>query len=288
MFEHYSVLLTSVANFLPDNGKKLNVLDCTGGGGGHSDMILERIGSLVERIDILEWDLETFLALKNKYQNNPKVVVYHLNFKDAKQLKRRYDFLLADLGLNNQQLRDLDRGFSWQDNSNLDMRIDQSSTELTALDILNSYSQAELAEIFYYYGELDYAKKLAKSIVSERHRHRISPDIFWEIIDKFYFPRKSRLNPRTLAIQALRIEVNQELLNLQSLLQDLDSLLRPQAVAVFISFHSLEDRLVKQFFKKLSLENNYELLTKKPLKGKDLDNNSNARSAKLRAIKKIK
>jgi 16S rRNA (cytosine1402-N4)-methyltransferase len=196
----------------------------------------------------------------------------------------KVDGLLLDLGVSSLQFDSGERGFSYQTNGPLDMRMDKRG-DTTAEEIINNFSKEELADIFYYYGEERQARRIAAHIVTERNRTRITTTSQLARIVAGAVPRKfqpRKIHVATKVFQALRIAVNKELDNLAEVLDSVTTILKPGGRVCIISFHSLEDRLVKRKFK-----DNPELhvLTKKPVKpgAEEIKMNPRARSAKLRA-----
>jgi 16S rRNA (cytosine1402-N4)-methyltransferase len=304
---HVSVLKDEVVEWLnPQSGQ--NFIDCTFGRGGHTKEILKKIG---DKGRVLAIDLDTE-AVSSKVESL-KLKVVQGNFRDLKKIyQENFEGLpvhgiLLDLGVSSPQFDDGSRGFSFREDSMLDMNFDQNN-EFKAVNIINEYSQAELEKIFKEYGEESFAKKIAQNIVEARKEKKIeSTGQLVEIIQKsipYKFQRQSKIHPATKTFQALRIAVNDEMENLRLVLpQALEILAKGGRLAV-ISFHSLEDRIVKQFFvqeskacicpveipvcrcdKKASLI----ILTKKPITAseEELKKNPRSRSAKMRVIEKI-
>lgn len=224
-------------------------IDCTMGGGGHAAAILEKSapgGQLLgidadpRAIDIARQRLEVY---------KDSVLLVNDNFANLEAICYRHDFLpvhgiLFDLGLSSLQLGDDRRGFSFQQNAPLDMRLNPRQ-ELTARDIVNSYSEAELAQLIRTYGEESSSRQIARRIVQERP---INTSLeLAQIIERAVGGRRGRIHPATKTFQALRITVNRELENLESALKQAVNLLGFEGRLVVISYHSLEDRIVKQF-----------------------------------------
>jgi 16S rRNA (cytosine1402-N4)-methyltransferase len=308
-FKHQPVLVKEVLEYL-DPKPNENFVDCTLGGGGHAQEILKLTGPGGKLIGI-DLDPEAIKAAKEKLKNfGDRAILINDNFKNLKQIIydaggfNQINGILLDLGLSSYELEDETRGFSFRGSSFLDMRF--GATEKTAAYIVNQYKEENLTRIFKDYGEERYAKLIARDIVKER---KITPirttDQLVKIIEKIYpHNPKSKIHPATKVFQALRIEVNHELENLQEILPQAMDLLAKGGRLVVISFHSLEDRIVKDFFKneakgcicppKLPVcvcnhQPNLEILTKKiiiPSLG-EIKNNPRSRSAKLRAAIKI-
>ena len=287
--QHFPVLLEAVVDYLqPKEGE--SYLDLTAGYGGHAKAILERTlqpsnSTLVDR------DHNAIEYLQKEFEGRG-VQIIHKDFLGASQeLKRagkQFDLILADLGVSSPHLDNASRGFSLKLNGPLDMRMDQTQS-LTAEVIVNSYSQEELSNLIHEYGEEPRANKIARLIVSHRPittTHRLA-----EIV-ALAWPGHSKVHPATRTFQALRIAVNGELDQIKQAIPLWIDLLAPGGRIAVISFHSLEDRIVKQIFADNS-GNRYDavlkLLTKQPVQASDAElvSNPRARSAKLRAAAKI-
>jgi 16S rRNA (cytosine1402-N4)-methyltransferase len=203
-----------------------------------------------------------------------------------------------DLGVSSPQLDESERGFSFNKDAELDMRMDRSQS-LTAKEIVNEYSEEELANIIYRYGEEKKSRRIAKAIVDNREVKPIKTTKQLADIVENCLPKSYRIHPATRTFQAIRIATNAELESLEATLPEATDHLNKDGRLAIISFHSLEDRIVKQFFKSLievdkdpvtgmEVESpNFRLINKKPLKGLQNDNNPRARSAKLRVVEKI-
>lgn len=199
------------------------------------------------------------------------------------------DGFLFDLGLSSDQLEALNRGFSYRLNSPLDMRINLQN-KLTAEEIINHYSEQKLADIFYYYGEENKARVIARKIVYWRKKVRIITTQQLVGIVAACFPQKKKKHPARKVFQALRIFINQELENLSLILEKAFKYLAPGGKIIVLSYHSLEDRIVKQTFKqKCGSDVNFTLLTKKPLRPSvaEVNKNHRARSAKMRVLARL-
>lgn len=201
--------------------------------------------------------------------------------------------LILDLGFSTEELEKSGRGFSFLKDEPLDMRYDIDGEITTAAEVVNSYPEKDLADIFYIYGEERMSRQIAKKIVEERRKERIMTtgrlvEVVKMAVGKGY--EKGRINPATRVFQALRIYVNKELENLETILKNLPEIIRPNGRVVIISFHSLEDRIVKNYFKQMEKEGKGEILTKKPVVAskEEIISNPRSRSAKLRAIIIIK
>jgi 16S rRNA (cytosine1402-N4)-methyltransferase len=253
---HVPVLLSETIeglNIKPDGV----YVDCTFGGGGHSAAILAKLGNKGKLFGF-DRDLE---AAGNALKDN-RFQFVRGNFKHITNFLRYYgvekiDGILADLGVSSHHFDESKRGFSYRFDGNLDMRMNQQA-DLTAEKVLNEYAENQLADIFYQYGELRQARKIASAIVKQRQNRRIKTIFeFVEILKPFY--KKNAENKELAPIfQALRIEVNGELDALKFLLKQLPEVLKEQGRAVIISYHSLEDRLVKNFFRTGNFEGKVE------------------------------
>ena len=284
-------------------------VDCTLGGGGHSELILKRIqpnGRLIsfdvdqDAIDAATERLKNYKNLtivKNSYTNIKQV------FKDL-GIEKITGGILFDLGASYHQLTKQERGFSFSKEAPLDMRFNMDS-DFSAYDVVNNYKEEELVKIFSEYGEERFSKRIAKAIVQKRQAKPIQTttelaDIIVEATPKI----KSSIHPATRVFQAIRIEVNHELQNVKNTLTDVLDLLDFNAIMSVISFHSLEDRVVKHVFKYYSTrchcEKNQmicncpppilELVNKKPIMAteQEIKENPPSRSAKLRVAKCIR
>ncbi|MBI4496035.1 MAG: 16S rRNA (cytosine(1402)-N(4))-methyltransferase RsmH [Deltaproteobacteria bacterium] len=298
MEEHQPVLLAEAVQFLNCRTNRVYV-DGTVGGGGHSQAILERT-SPSGRLIGLDWDEEALRrAGERLVPFGPRVELRAGNFRDLPRILeelslRKVDGILLDLGLSTEQLEDRQRGFSFRWDAPLDMRMSRQ-VELSAGDLLRRLSEAEIAEILHRYGEERWARRIARAIVRRRKIHppRTTRDLV-EIIERSVPFRRGRIHPATRTFQALRIAVNRELENLEGFLREAPGLLRPEGRLCIISFHSLEDRLVKTYFRKWTRGEGgerptFRLLTLKPVvpSAEEVSRNPRARSAKLRAVEKL-
>jgi 16S rRNA (cytosine1402-N4)-methyltransferase len=265
-------------------------VDATGGLGGHSQLILERLlpsGKLI----IFDLDQEALSYAKENLtpRYSKQVDFRHANFADlAAQLAgRRIDGILLDLGLASFQIDSKGRGFSFRFDAPLDMRLDQSQGAMAA-DLINGLSQRELSQLFFKYGEESRGHIFAKRIAEARRKKPIRTT--FELLKALQLPKKfGRLHPATKVFQALRIAVNDELGNLKAVLPQAVAALNPGGRLVTIAFHSLEDRLIKNFLREQAEANIIRILTKKVIKPSwsEIQNNPRARSAKLRAAEKL-
>lgn len=287
--KHVPVLAQEVLHYLePRPGD--HYLDLTAGYGGHAALVLERIGSngtatLVDR------DEDAIKALKSAFGNDSRVEVIHSDFYNASRTlaaqDKTYDLILADLGVSSPHLDNPERGFSFAKGGPLDMRMDKRQ-ELTAADIVNGYDEQSLAEILAKYGELRNARKISRRLIEHRP-YKSTSELATKIVQ--FANHKKRIHPATQVFQAIRIAVNDELGMLEKSLGIWLDLLAPKGRIGVISFHSLEDRLVKQAFKDYG-GNRYDarlhIVTKKTVTAAEPEIvfNPRSRSAKLRVAQR--
>jgi 16S rRNA (cytosine1402-N4)-methyltransferase len=290
--EHVPVLSEALAEQinLPQDGV---MVDATIGHGGHSFLFGRNLGP---RGTLIGFDVDS-QSLKRAEERLAglacKVVLVKSNFAEiAPRLGdsgiRKVDFVLADLGLCSAQLADDQMGLSFQTDMPLDMRIDKS-LETTAADIVNKYDEESLADLIYEYGQDRASRRIARYLVRRRQHERITTtgqlaEVVSSALRRPGRSRRSRIHPATRTFQALRIAVNQEVENLQALLRSGPKLLNKDGYIAVISFHSLEDGMVKRDFRQNEREGVYRLLTKKPITAsrEEIAANRRARSAKLR------
>ncbi|MDJ0703103.1 MAG: 16S rRNA (cytosine(1402)-N(4))-methyltransferase RsmH [Leptolyngbyaceae cyanobacterium MO_188.B28] len=259
-------------------------LDTTVGGGGHSRLILETCpNSQVIAIDQDEQAIAAAQAKLSPYQ--ARVTFWQGNFADYHPGDVRFDGVIADLGVSSAQLDIPERGFSFRHEAPLDMRMDRRQ-DLTAADIINHWEEAKLADIFYHYGEERRSRRIARQIVAQRPFQTTTE--LAAAIARCTPPKQryGRIHPATRTFQALRIAVNQELSVLETLLERAPTWLTPGGRIGVISFHSLEDRLVKYAFR---ANPDLKVLTKKPITAQpdEIKANPRSRSAKLRFAERI-
>lgn len=287
---HVPVLLESTVELLsPKKGE--NYLDLTAGYGGHAGRILEITGNFSESV-LVDRDENAIKCLESLSNKGARLM--HTDFATAtKQLAEegsKFDMILVDLGVSSPQLDQNERGFSFTNSGPLDMRMDQRQ-EKSAKTLVNTASAEELTRIITQYGEepLGFAKTIAKTIVAGRPLSETNE--LAELIKNAYRGKWKKIHPATRTFQALRIAVNDELKQVEDMLPILPDLLKPGGRVGIISFHSLEDRLVKRYFNDQfdsGIEAKLQPLTKKPIAGDIYDvHNPRSRSAKLRvAVKK--
>lgn len=307
-FKHYTVMKNEAVDALEcKNG--LIYVDCTLGGGGHSELILKRIqpeGRLIsfdvdddaiaaasERLK----DYDNLTIVKNSYTNIKKVL-HELG------IEKITGGVLFDLGASYHQFNKAERGFSFTKAAPLDMRFNQDA-DFSAYDVVNTYSEEDLVRIFSEYGEERFSKRIAKAIIEQRRLKKLETTIELADLIKNCTPHiKSSIHPATRVFQAIRIEVNHELTNVKNTLNDVLDLLDVGAIISVISFHSLEDRIVKHLFKyhsqRCHCDKNQmictcpppklELVNKKPITAaeQEVKENPPSRSAKLRIARCIR
>lgn len=307
---HQSVLLAETVELLAP-GKGRIFVDCTLGLGGHSEAILQ--SSNQTKVIGIDQDLEAIAFAKKRLEKfGDRFEVYHANFSELESVLSeakidKVNGVLADLGVSSLQLDSETRGFSFRFDAPLDMRMNPASDEETVADLLENLSEFELARIIYEYGEERFSRRIARRIV-EKRINGMTPKTTKELADlvakSVPFNKKDKIHPATRTFQALRIAVNRELEVLTDfLLLAIDKLNVNGRLAV-ISFHSLEDRIVKRIFQKLAgkcecppnfpicvcgAEKKIEILTRKPVVPQEIEieTNPRARSAKLRACQKL-
>lgn len=300
-FTHYHipVLLNEVVEYLQIKADGTYV-DCTFGGGGHSKAILQKLS---ERGRLIAFDQDAD-AKQNIPQDKRVVFVPH-NFRHLQRFLKlngidKIDGLLADLGVSSHQFNKAERGFSTRFDASLDMRMDQRQTK-TAFDVVNTYSEQQLHKLFEQYGEVTNSKTLARTIVDVRKNHSLQTiEAFKTALSSIVKGAPNKYFAQVF--QALRIEVNDELGALKELVEQIPNVLKPGGRAAIITFHSIEDRLVKVFFRDntfdVPVDNPFvtnekltllKLVNKKPIVAGDAEikQNSRSRSAKLRVAEKI-
>ena len=304
-FKHYTVMLNEAVDALECTNGKIYV-DCTLGGGGHSELILKRIqpdGKLIS-FDIDEEAINHSKERLKGYKNLTIVKSSYTNIKsELKKLgiDKITGGAIIDLGASYHQLTKAERGFSFSKDAPLDMRFD-TDNEFSAYDVVNTYKEDELVRIFSEYGEERFSKRIAKKIVEERAKKKIKTTL--ELANHIVSatPKiKSSIHPATRVFQAIRIEVNNELKNVNIVLNNILDLLEVGGIISVLSFHSLEDRIVKKFFKYESSKcrcnelickcspPRLEIVNKKPIVAteEEVRENPPSRSAKLRIARRI-
>jgi 16S rRNA (cytosine1402-N4)-methyltransferase len=295
-YQHIPVMLNEVIESL-NLKKDGKYIDGTLGGGGYTRKITE----IAEKGVVLSIDLDP-LAIDNfsQYKTSRNIVVND-NFSNLKNIvlenfdkNTKFDGIVADLGLSSAQLDDKSRGFSFLNSNSLDMSFGPGIDKDTHY-IVNGYSEKDLERVVKDYGEEPWAKIIARNIVISRRKKRIDSAVELAEIIKSSIPKRfwsGRIHPATKTFQALRMETNDEIKNLENFLEASASILNSGGRLVIVSFHSLEDRVVKLFFKKKYREDDseFKIITKKPVKPleREVAENNRSRSAKLRVLEKIK
>ncbi|GIR14221.1 MAG: ribosomal RNA small subunit methyltransferase H [Candidatus Pelagibacterales bacterium] len=308
---HNSVMINEIISFLPLK-KSINVIDATFGGGGYSKTILEKFNVnqflAIDRDPIskifakeIESKFSNFTLINDKFSKIEEIV-NNTKFKDKK-----FDIILFDIGTSSNQIDNAQRGFSFNKSGPLDMRM--GASDKNAYDIINNYEEKNLADIIYQYGEERYSRVIAKEIVKNRKIKFISDTIELSNIIKKCLPKKNQLknkiHPATKTFQAIRIYVNDELNELKTSLEKTLKILNKDGLILVVSFQSLEDRIVKDFFNHNSgkrwrssrhypelpdkLATQLKIITKKPIlpSASEILENPRSRSAKLRVAQKI-
>jgi len=275
-------------------------VDCTFGGGGHSKAILEKLGNSGK---LIAFDQDE--DARRNIPKDPRIIFVPHNFRHLQRFLKLHninavDGILADLGVSSHQFDEAERGFSTRHDAPLDMRMDQRQS-LTAADVITNHSEQQLHKMFEQYGEVTNSKTLARTIVELRSTQSLkSINAFKQALHGVVKGNPNRYFAQVF--QALRIEVNDELGALKEMLQQIPPLLKPGCRAAIITFHSLEDRLVKNFFRRGTFEqteenpfimsksvNELKVITKKPIEAseEEMRQNPRARSAKLRVVEKV-
>ena len=304
-FKHYTVMLNEAVDALECQDGKIYV-DCTLGGGGHSELILQRI-SPNGRLIAFDIDDEAILHAKERLKNYKNLTIVKTSYINIKSELKKLGIekitggVILDLGASYHQLTKAERGFSFSKDAPLDMRFDMQSN-FSAYNVVNDYSEEELVKIFSEYGEERFSKRIAKKIVEYRKQKKIKTTLELANLIKDATPKiKSSIHPATRVFQAIRIEVNNELKNVNFVLHDILELLGKGGIISVLSFHSLEDRIVKQFFKYESQQcrcndmickctpPRLKIVNKKPILAsqEEIKENPPSRSAKLRIARCI-
>ncbi len=291
---HKPVMLEEVLGFLPELEQGL-LLDLTLGAGGHSEALLAKTSQLVRLVGLDRDPAALALATERLAPFGDRFRPLHGVFGDARDvldqagINNEAAFVLADIGLSSMQLDSPTRGFSFRFDADLDMRMDSDDDGPRAIDLLDRKSPDELADLLHNYGDVGASKRFAKAVKVARREGKIAGTKDLADFCRSFFGGQGKIHPATRVFQALRIAVNREWENLDSLLKALPTLLAPGGVAVIISFHSMEDRLVKHAFKAHDAAGTLEILTPKPLVPSRTEQrvNPRSRSAKLRAARRI-
>ena len=304
-FKHYTVMLNEAVDALECIDGKVYV-DCTLGGGGHSELILKRI-SPTGRLISFDIDDEAIAHARERLKDYKNLTIVKSSYTNIKSELKKLGIekitggVIIDLGASYHQLTKAERGFSFSKNAPLDMRFNMDA-DFSAYDVVNTYKEEDLVRIFSEYGEERFSKRIAKKIVEVRAKKRIeTTGELAELIVNATPKIKSAIHPATRVFQAIRIEVNNELKNVNFVLHDILDLLDVGGIISVISFHSLEDRIVKKILKFESLKcrcnemickcppPRIELVNRKPIMASDeeIRENPPSRSAKLRIARCI-
>ncbi len=294
---HVPVLLKEVLEHLDPQPHEF-VIDGTADGGGHSEAILERLAGTGKLLAI-DWDEEILRECKKRIGRSKNTFFVAANYTEISSvlLRKKFpkaDVLLLDLGFSSSQVDDLERGFSFREEKGDEpLLMTYSDQEVPVSDLLQDISEEELAGIIREFGGERFAGRVARVIKERTRKGRIETSgelaqIVREVLPRHY--ERGRIDPATRTFQALRIYANHELENLASVLNDLPLIMNAGGRVGIITFHSLEDRMVKQSFRKLEKEDGgWEIITKKPIPAsrEEILNNARSRSAKLRVIKRL-
>lgn len=309
-FEHISVLLNECIeglNIKPDG----IYVDGTLGGAGHSSHIISKLSEKGLLVGIDQDENAINVSTKRLEDYKDRLLIERGNFSEAKNIVEMHDIdgvdgILLDLGVSSHQLDEAERGFSYMQDAPLDMRMDQRK-ELTAKYIVNNYTEQQLHDIIRKYGEERWAKRIAQFIVQERQEKEIETTFELVTVIKKAIPKKARMDgphPAKRTFQAIRIELNGELAILEKAIEDMVDILNSKGRLCIITFHSLEDRIVKQTFRRLANPCTcprefpicvcgkvplVKVITRKPIipSDEEIENNARSRSAKLRIIEKL-
>ena len=307
---HVPVMLNEVLSFIPKE-KKINLIDATFGGGGYSRAILKNFN--IKNLIAIDRDPISKIFYDELRKDFDNIELFNQKFskldellKNSEHFKEKYDVIIFDLGVSSNQIDNPERGFTFQQDGPLDMKM--GSSNLNAFEVINSFDEKKLADIFYQFGEEKYSRKIANNIVINRTKKTIQNTLeLSEIIKKSVPVRNNfkKIHPATKTFQALRIFINDELNELKIALEKSENLLANNGLLIIVSFQSLEDRIVKDFFNHKSGKRwrssrhlpdladlgptTLKIITKKPLRPKDVEinNNPRSRSAKLRVAQKI-
>lgn len=305
---HQPVLLDETISYLLNKPDGIYV-DCTVGGGGHLQGLLQKLDPEA-RVLALDKDLNTLEETGKKFQHDPRVVFVHEDFRHLSRVLAEHDVtkvdgIMLDLGVSSFQLDTEDRGFSFHDDARLDMRMNRQA-QLSAWDLVNTYDESDLVRILFQYGEEKYARSIASSIVKKRQEKTIDTTLELAEIIKASVPASYRRekHPARKTFQALRMEVNDELGAIETVLPQAVELLNPGGRLCVITFHSLEDRIVKRFMQweartcvcppgfpvcTCNHQPRLTILTRRPVQPtpEECHINPRSRSAKLRAASRI-
>lgn len=295
---HKTVLLQETIDGLSLSDKNPVVLDATFGGGGHSELLCRKYPDV--RIIALDQDKSALEKAPDKFKDlDCDISFVNENFRNMDKVLegkgiKEVDAIIFDLGLSSDQLENSGRGFSFMQDESLLMTMKENPRpeDITAFDVVNTWSEGNLANIIYGYGEEKFSRKIAKGIVEARKKKKIEMSfdlvkVIEESVPGFY--RKGKIHCATRTFQAIRIAVNDELGALAEGLEKGFKILKEGGRIAVTSFHSLEDRIVKRFYKEKEKDGGARLINKKPILARieEIRNNPRARSAKLRILEKI-
>jgi len=307
---HLPVMLNEVKSFIPIN-RKINLIDATFGGGGYSKAILKEFK--IKNLIAIDRDPISNIFYKEIKKNYKNIELFNQKFSkidelinNSKYSREKFDVIIFDLGISSNQIDNPRRGFSFQNEGPLDMKMGLSG--MNAFEVINSFEEKKLADIFFEFGEEKFSRRIAKNIIINRTKKSIDNTLELSDIIKKSVPFSNsykKIHPATKTFQALRIYINDELNELKIALEKSEDLLAKDGLLIIVSFQSLEDRIVKDFFNHKSGKRwrssrhlpdlgdlgpkTLKIITKKPLRPKDLEirNNPRSRSAKLRVAQKI-
>jgi 16S rRNA (cytosine1402-N4)-methyltransferase len=294
--EHTPVLLDEIIEYARQAEKKDLIVDCTLGLGGYSERFLKEFHQAI----VIGLDVDPFaqnMAKERLSRYGERFSARLMNFRDIEELKNSGkmvpDLVVFDLGVSNLQLTSADRGFSYNEEGPLDMRMGRDSDKVTAWDVINTFDAPEMSDIFRIYGEERHAWQIAKGIVRYRQKEGTidSTTSLVQVLRQILpapVQRKMGKHPARRIFQALRIFVNDELESLEKGLEGAFVIVAEKGSIIIVSYHSLEDRIVKHTFKRWKMEGLGQIITKKPVVPSDeeIENNIKARSAKMRIFKK--
>lgn len=285
---HVSVLPKEVVESLDLKPGKF-IIDGTVNGGGHTELISKKISPTGKVLGI-DWDEKVLAATQKKFSKEKRIILRQGNYADTLEILKKEklgkaDGLLLDLGFSTEQIENSKRGFSFDKDEPLYMTYSDES--IPVAQIIRELKEDELAEIIFKLGGERLSRKIAKAIKEASKKQRITSSLKLAEIIRHTVPKSyenGRIDPATRTFQALRIYANRELENLEKILNDLPEILKPQARVAIISFHSLEDAIVKKHFQKLEQTGILKILTKKPVEPteEEININPKSRSAKLR------
>lgn len=289
---HIPVLKEEVLEYLNVRSNE-NYIDGTVGFGGHTEAILERNAPNGKVLGI-EWDTTLYEKLKQK--RHERLILVNDSYRNLKNIVESNKFgkvsgILLDLGFSSWHIDSSKRGFTFRKDEPLDMRFNEKNA-LTAYEIINGWPKEEIEKILLTFGEERFARNITKSIIDHRKKEKIKTTFQLAEVVKTGVPRRfhfSRIHPATKTFQALRIVVNRELENINQVLPQALDVLKKKGVIAVVSFHSLEDRIIKNFFRDNEQSKKLKVLTKKPIMAheEEINKNPRSRSAKLRVAQKL-